>query len=239
MFDRTAYFNVVRGSMFAGAMTQQQVDGQSAILSQWETSTTGTPMTDLRWLAYMLATTYHETAQKMWPIEEYGKGKGYEYGKPDKETGQTYYGRGFVQLTWKDNYSKATINLSLTDELDLVWHPEKALDLIIASRIMFRGMSEGWFTGKKLGMYFNETKNDPYNARIIINNDVSKMGKQIAGYHDKFLVALETSWQEMIPVPPEPAPEPVEVLVAITQPTGVKIVVTINGSVVGTSVLDT
>jgi hypothetical protein len=223
MFDRTAYFNAVRGSMFQGSMSQQQVDGQSAILSQWETQSTGTPMTDLRWLAYMLATTYHETAQKMWPIEEYGKGSGKEYGKKDPETGQTYYGRGFVQLTWRDNYHKATVNLGLTDERDIEWHAEQALDLAIASRIMFRGMAEGWFTGKKLGMYFDEDTNDPVNARIIINNDVSKMGKTIAGYHDKFMVALETSWKVKEPVGVK------QVLVALTVPEGVKVIVTVNG----------
>jgi len=36
---------------------------------------------------------------EMQPIEEYGKGKGMKYGSPDPETGQTYYGRGFVQTT--------------------------------------------------------------------------------------------------------------------------------------------
>jgi hypothetical protein len=35
----------------------------------------------------------------MQPIEEYGKGRGMPYGKPDPTTGQVYYGRGFVQLT--------------------------------------------------------------------------------------------------------------------------------------------
>ena len=62
-----------------------------------------------------------------------------------------------------------------------------------ATPTMFRGMSEGWFTGKKLPQYFNESKNDPVNARAIINNDVSKMGQKIAGYHEDFLAALEAS----------------------------------------------
>ena len=230
MINRETYFDHVRASLFAGAMTQQQVDGQNAILSLWETGGTGSPMTDPRWLAYMLATTFHETAQKMWPIEEYGKGSGKSYGKPDPETKQTYYGRGFVQLTWKENYQKATVNLSLSGDRDLVWHPDQALDLVIASRIMFRGMAEGWFTGKKLGNFFNETTNKPVDARIIINNDVSSMGKKVAGYHDKFLNALNEAWY---PDEPAPGPEPVkEVLVALTVPPGVEVTVTINGEIV-------
>lgn len=198
--DRDIYFDAVRASMFKGAMSQQQVDGQNAILSQYEDEETGTPINDLRWLAYMLATTFHETAQKMWPIEEYGKGKGMSYGKKDPETGQTYYGRGFVQLTWRENYHNATIELSLTGERDLEYHAAQALDLTIASQIMFRGMAEGWFTNKKLGDYFNEEKDDAVNARAIINNDVSKNGKMVAGYHDKFLTALEDAFIEDLPV---------------------------------------
>ena len=79
--------------------------------------------------------------------------------------------------------------LSLTDDRDLVEHPELALDSLIASRILFRGMAEGWFTGKKLGQYFNDTKDDPVNARQIVNgNDQDTM---IAGYHRQFLEALQ------------------------------------------------
>jgi hypothetical protein len=94
-FDREVYFDAVRGALFSGALSQIQVDGQQVILGLWEGQYLGTPMTDLRWLAYMLATVYHETAQKFWPIREYGLGQGHEYGKEDPQTGQAYYGRGF------------------------------------------------------------------------------------------------------------------------------------------------
>ena len=50
-----------------------------------------------------------------------------------------------------------------------------ALDSLIAARIMFRGMAEGWFTGKKLGDYFN-AKEETLNARQIINgNDCDEL----------------------------------------------------------------
>jgi putative chitinase len=187
-YDRDLYFDAVRDSLFFGALTQQQVDGQSVILAVWEYQAGGTPMTDVRWLAYMLATVYHETAQRMWPIREYGLGAGKPYA-PD------WYGRGFVQLTWEENYDKASKALSLIDDRDLTVHPDLALDSLIATRIMFRGMAEGWFTGKKLGQYFNEDEDDPINARQIINgNDCDEL---IAGYHDLFLLALDGSEEEV------------------------------------------
>jgi hypothetical protein len=196
MIDREAYFEAVRDSLFQGSMEQIQVDGQNVIVGLWDYQATGTPMTDLRWLAYILATTYHETAQQMWPIEEYGAGAGKEYGEPD-EYGNSFYGRGFVQLTWKENYERASAILGLIDFRDLGRHPTLALDSLIAARVMFRGMAEGWFTGKQLGEYFNDSTDDPINARQIINgNDKDEL---IAGYHDTFLEALQdaqlrTAW---------------------------------------------
>ena len=89
-FDRKIYFDAVRASLFAGRLTQQQVDGQNFILDVWEAQHTDK---DLRWLGYPLATTLHETATTCWPIEEYGKGAGHSYGQPDPVTGKTYYGR--------------------------------------------------------------------------------------------------------------------------------------------------
>ena len=185
-FDRNVFFDSVRDELFDGALTQQQVDGCGVILGLWEGQYTGTPMTDIRWLAYILATVYHECATTMWPITEYGS-QSYLQGKPY----WPYIGRGFVMITWEDNYRNASQQLSLTGTRDLVEHPELALDSLISARILFRGMAEGWFTGKKLGQYFNATKDDPVNARQIVNgNDDDKL---IAGYHETFLKALNAS----------------------------------------------
>jgi putative chitinase len=188
-FSRDIYFDAVRDSLFEGALSQQQVDGQSVILALWEGDQGGTPMSDIRWLAYMLATVYHECATKMWPTTEYGS---QEYLQA-----KSYYpfiGRGFVQLTWEENYRNASAALGLIDDRDLVGHPDVALDSLIAARVMFRGMAEGWFTGKKLGQYFNDGTDDPVNARQIINgNDDDTL---IASHHGKFLDALtKASWQ--------------------------------------------
>jgi hypothetical protein len=178
MFDRDVYFDAIR-PLFGGSLEQIQVDGQNIILAVWEYQGGG----DVRHLAYMLATVYHECATRFWPISEYGS-QSYLQGKEY----YPYIGRGFVQLTWVANYERASEELNLTDERDLVEHPEMALDSLIATRVLFRGMEQGWFTGKKLSQYFNDSKDDPVNARQIINgNDDDDL---IAGYHKKFLAAL-------------------------------------------------
>jgi len=218
LFDRTIYFDAVRDSLFGGKLTQQQVEGQEAILGEWELpQDPRAAMTDLRHLAYPLATTLHETASTMWPITEYGKGSGMSYGEPDPETGQTYYGRGFVQLTWRDNYRRATAELGLKGDADLEWHPDMALDPQIAADIMFIGMKEGWFRSddngaQTLARYFNDSVDDAYGAREIINGDKKtvpswangvSIGNLIAGYHRDFLAALQAA-----AVYPDPAKSP-------------------------------
>jgi hypothetical protein len=194
--DRTIFFDSVRGSLFSGTMSQSQVDGMNAILFAWEARPTSD---DPRWLAYMLATTLHETASTMQPIEEYGQGAGMTYGEPDPVTGEAYYGRGFVQLTWADNYKRADDEIGLANELSCYLHPENQLKPLIAAVTMFRGMSVGWFRGDKLSDYFAADVDDPFNAREIINGDKTKVpgwsgglsiGKVIEGYHDEFLEAI-------------------------------------------------
>jgi len=204
LFDRDTFFGVIRSSLFHGSLTQQQVDGMNAILDAWEDN----PRSDnLKHLAYPLATTAHETGFTMAPIEEYGKGSGMEYGKPDPETGQTYYGRGYVQLTWRDNYARADTELNIGGEDSLEWHAERALDHYVAAEVMFQGMEEGWFRSdgkgrQTLDRYFSDTVDDSFTAREIINGDKSKIpswsggvsiGNLIKGYHIQFLAALEAA----------------------------------------------
>lgn len=161
--------------------TGKQATGLEGILNEWDSR----KQKDHRWLAYMLATVYHETGKMMQPIEEWGKGKKLKYGMPDKETNKVYYGRGFVQLTWKDNYFKFEKELGVP----LVKQPELALDVEISTKILFDGMIKGMFTGKKLSDYFNgEDTCDWYGARAIINGR-DKAG-EIGVYAQKFLRAI-------------------------------------------------
>lgn len=230
-FDRTIYFDKIR-PLFGGSMSQQQVDGQNFILDQW----CDLPFGDLRWLAYSLATTYHETAQKMWPIEEY-KGAEKPYGQVDPVTGQRYYGRGFVQLTHKDNYSKMTPVVQTffpTEPVDLVNKPEQALIPLYASVIMFFGMNEGMFRPPNSYVkFFDEDTDDAYGAREIINGDKHvvpswsngvSVGNLIKGYHQKFMSALLASLTTI----PEPEPVTQVVMVNIVTPPGVEVVVNIS-----------
>jgi len=59
------------------------------------------------------------------------------------------------------NYKK----MSLVAGVDLVKYPDRALDLTNAIPIMFVGMKQGIFTGKKFADFFNKSKQDWVNAR--------------------------------------------------------------------------
>lgn len=175
-------------------LSQNQVNGIEAIFNEWDNRK---DLIDVRWLSYMLATDYHECDGKMLPIEEYGKGKKRKYGKRIKHSGRPYintinifYGRGLVQLTWYENYEL----MSRLIGVDLINHPELALDLYISVKIMFEGMTKGAssfgdFTGKCLEMYFNEKVNNPIGARAIING--TDKAKEIAYIHYEFLECLK------------------------------------------------
>jgi putative chitinase len=65
-----------------------------------------------------------------------------------------YYGRGLVQLTWYYNYKKMSSKVGV----DLYNNPDLALELNYAIPIMFIGMKEGFFTGKKFADYFNQRR---------------------------------------------------------------------------------
>ena len=185
MIDRKSFFDAVRKAL--GALTQPQVDGFTAILDEFERRRHQVSIPDL---AYMLATVQHETASTMRPIEEYGKGKGRPYGVADQVTGVAYYGRGYVQLTWKENYVRAGAKIGE----DLVFKPERALLPAVAVRILFDGMSEGWFAGDgkgrhTLARYFGASADDPVGARRIING--TDRAEEIARLHASYLAAIE------------------------------------------------
>jgi len=179
--NRQHFFNTVRSRLFNGTLKQPQVSGLTAILDEWER---GYSTYDDRYLAYMLATAFHETAATMQPIEEYGKGRGRKYGLADPATGHCYYGRGYVQLTWKYNYESCGKLL----KKDLVREPKLALDPHNAAVIMFQGMIKGIFTGKKLANYFTPSKSDWVTARKIING--LDRAQLIAGYGQQFYSAI-------------------------------------------------
>lgn len=174
-YDRAVFWRAIR-PMF-GTVAQGQVEGTERILAGYEAKLSA----DSRWVAYALATAFHETAATMQPIEEYGRGVGRAYHAGG------FWGRGLVQLTWQFNYADWSKRLGL----DLINHPELALTWGAALPILMDGMALGTFTGASLGAYFTAKGSDPVNARRIINGlDRAVM---VAGYYAAFLAALKTS----------------------------------------------
>jgi putative chitinase len=120
----------------------------------------------ISYTAYALATAYHETAHTMLPIKERGgtayytrmydingnrPAKAAELGNMSPGDGAKFAGRGYVQLTGKFNYAKATAKLkALGLNVDLVRNPDQAMEPQIAALILVYGMIEGWFTTRKL-----------------------------------------------------------------------------------------
>jgi len=235
--DRKIFFDKIRNSLFHGSMSQKQVDGMSSILDEWDLGYSGD---DHRWLAYALATTYHETAHTMQPIHELGKRSyfnkyehgtriGKRLGNTIKGDGYRFRGRGFVQLTGRRNYRVAGRMIGV----DLVANPEAALDTNNAARILLEGMKRGIFTGKKFSDYIHPGGRADYvRARRIINgNDRAGL---IAGYARKFATALRMAMKvEHPPVvyaasltPPEgeemkPASDPAPTKKPVTKSTSV------------------
>lgn len=170
-------------------LTSTNVSGFDFIISEGANRKVPLPF-----LAYVLATVYHETAATMQPIREYGKGKGRKYGVPVGPYKKVYYGRGYVQLTWEDNYIKASKKLGVDfhKNPDLVMEPEYAV------AILFEGMTDGWFTGKDLDDYIDlidesddEDLQEFINARRIVNG--TDKAKLIGGYALVFEKALRAS----------------------------------------------
>lgn len=126
--------------------------------------------------AYVLATAYHETAATMKPVKEaYWLNNAEEWRKKNLRY-YPWYGRGFVQITWKENYIRAGEELNE----DLTTNPDRVMEPQISANIAVVGMLEGWFTGKKLSDYITLQKSDFKGARKIING--TDKADLIAGY---------------------------------------------------------
>jgi len=217
-------------------------------------------ITDTRWMAYMLATTFIESSHtvkivvqgknkhghpinrtaKVWrnfaPVEEKGHGRTRRYGKavkiyslPDGSVRVTeadgeqwtvlanghlqadqknqkhgaaptgpsspiylaasgmeknYDGRGYVQLTWWDNYVKTGFMIGMG--LDLLFDPDLAFDPKIAYKIISVGMltGQGFANKHKFQDYFHGDHTDYVGARAMVNG---KSGQhEIAGLAERF-----------------------------------------------------
>jgi Chitinase class I len=227
-------------------------------LRQLLTFMAGDPyMVDLRWMAYILATTAWEATAPVtethknakgktitshpwrmtWsPVEESGHGKGRSYERAvkvaqladgtvrvtewdgdqwtvksdgshtalskgphlgvstslaapvkaytdDSGTENTYFGRGYVQLTWWTNYATAGINIG--QGTSLLLNPDLALDPAIAYQLMSYCLRTGYgfANGHKLGDYIYGAIANYSGARAMVNGtdhagDIAKYAKQ-------------------------------------------------------------
>lgn len=194
-------FDIIRNSL--GRLNQSQVDEINFIVDAMDKDKSISYPQG----AYILATAWWETANTMLPISEFGKGKNRTYGtwyrnSKDQlysfkdsskrsvylfdEFQYLYYGRGYVQLTWFNNFEKASKELNH----DFLHNPDDVMKKEYAIQILLTGMKEGWFTGRKLADYIYQSKKDYVNARRIING--SDKAQKIADIANIFECALRS-----------------------------------------------
>lgn len=201
--DRDAFYSLCNKSFPKYLFKDQARKTFDGIFDYWET----TQYEDKRWLAYIFATAYRESAGTMQPVREglcktnqcsinavtklmvkNKRPKSENYAIPD-ENGRSYYGRGLVQITHKRNYLRVSQSLGWSDSL--VTNPDLALDRDKAIAILIEGSVQGMFSKnkngewRKLSLYLNETKTDWLSARKIINPG-SKRAHIPAKYAQKF-----------------------------------------------------
>lgn len=199
------FWGVIRENLFMGAISQGAVDTINTIVDMY----LGEGHTKPEHIAYILATAYHESYHRKhnpdWnPVREgfaktneaaiasvtklYNAGRISHNYALAHTNGRSYYGRGFVQITWPENYRKMGRRLGIP----LYENPDLALDRTIAARLLIVGMVEGSYTGRKLSDYGMVNGSfDAYNARRIINGlDKAEL---IEGYYETFNLAINGS----------------------------------------------
>ena len=192
------FFDTVRGPLFSGSLSQTAVDNMTTIIQYWRQNF---PTNPINQLAYILATVRAEVGAKMHPVREGFASsdagarhhvRNRRYGRPAGPYGHVYYGRGYVQLTWHENYQKQSRKLGI----DLEQFPDEALRPEIGIHILVRGMMDGDFNGRGHGLpfYVNEAKQDFVNARRTVN--VLDRASEIAGFANVFLSALQRAQAE-------------------------------------------
>jgi putative chitinase len=176
LIDHARFIAAVRHTIFGGRIRPAQAEGLAFLVERWRKLA----VADERMLAYALATAHHETTATMRPVRERGGAayltRNYDVagrdpararanGNTEPGDGIRYAGRGYVQLTWKRNYARVGALIGV----DLVAEPDRALEPAIAADILFRGMIEGWFTGRRLPEFFTAGTADWVGARRTVN----------------------------------------------------------------------
>ncbi len=204
LIDRKKFYeNFPSAKLGKAKITEPRKVGFEAIFDAWDEI----PHLDIReWLAYALATAWHETGKRMQPVREgfadtdaqayacvaaYCQKKRTDNYARRHDNGMSYYGRGYVQLTHAANYVKMGQRLGLGKKL--YDNPDLAMQPGTAAKILLIGMEEGCFRPKagQLIDYFDGKKNDWKNARGLINGDIAKNGMTVGNYGKAFFTALD------------------------------------------------
>jgi hypothetical protein len=129
-------------------------------------------------VAYVLATTEWETAQTFKPVRE-----AFWLSEDWRRNNLRYYpfyGRGYVQLTWRNNYEKYSRILGV----DMVSEPDIAMRPNVALFILVHGFKTGIFTGRKIADYIDQGRTDFVGARRCINDrDKAHRIAELAGQY--------------------------------------------------------
>jgi predicted chitinase len=202
------FYDQIRAIFFPNGLTQAQVDNIEHVLRALREF----GVSDSRWIAYVLATVFHETSGTMLPVHEKGnreyflrydiKGnpkKAAELGNNQAGDGYKYRGRGFVQLTGKRNYQLFGDRYNI----DLVTNPDLVIEPVISANVLVDGMVSGLFTGKSLDDCFPlHGDADWINARRIVNG--TDKAQLIANYaqqfHNALVIANESDKPAPIPI---------------------------------------
>lgn len=197
--------------LYGKTLTADRKQGFNAIFDSWDAVES---YDSLEWLAYELATAWHETGGRMQPVREgfatsdagaytavtkYCKAQGIYNYATRHTNGNSYYGRGYVQLTHAVNYKKMGEHFGLGDALYA--NPDKVLDPHTGAKILIHGMMDGLFRPSKgtLLDYFNGSSQKWFEARDLINGDKDKkpawtggkkIGTIIADYGKAFVSVL-------------------------------------------------
>ncbi len=180
-------------------------------------------ITDKGQIAYVLVTAAHESnfglnMQELGNYSYFERLYGPNGGRPEnaRQQGNTqagdgykYRGRGFAQVTWKDNYEKWDDRLSNQNyALDgsLKDNPDQlSANRDLAAKVIAEGMRDGVFTSKKLGTYINAQQQDFVQARRVINGlDYAEGMGQAASTLNERLKPLDLLAQEQAPGQEEP-----------------------------------
>lgn len=227
--DRAAFYAALRkrdSGLFGTSLSQSQVNGLERLLNTWAQYYASDP---IEFLAYDLATSYHETGATMQPITERGARSYFNKYEPGTKLGKIlgntvagdgykFRGGGDVQNTGRANAARATKELNALFGLgiDLVADPDKRGDPFVSAHSLFLGNKAGWWTGKKLGDYIKPgVKIDFLNARRVVNG--TDKAAQIAGYADCFMGALKAGavvpdpGPVVEPIQPAPTPSPIPI----------------------------